>query len=420
MAAYSARQSTYVDTDTIDAADSNNEFDTILAAFNASTGHTHDGTAGEGATIDQLADNDADTMIEVENASDEDIIRFYIGVANVKTQQITLADGVFAPVTTNDVDLGTSSLGWKNVHVDGIVTVDVINEFSAAAGVTIDSVLVKDGAITTTGVIELGNASDTTLARSGAGDVTIEGQAIHRLGGTDITVADGGTGVSTLTDGGLLLGSGTGAITAMAVLADGSIAVGDGATDPVPLAAFTSSTGTLKHESGGLEFNASAVADGDVVVGTGTGTMGLESGTTFRTTVGLGTGDTPEFNGLDIDGGELILDADADTSITADTDDQIDIKIAGADDFQFTANTLTALSGSTIATNTIAETTGASGVTVDGLLIKDSTAAFADGTVATPSITNTGDTNTGVYFPAADTVGVTAGGVEQFRFGRIY
>ena len=124
-----------------------------------------------------------------------------------------------------------------------------------------------------------------------------------------------------------------------------------------------------------------------------------------------------EFTSKDLNGSELILDADADTTITADTDDQIDIRIAGADDFQFTANTLTALSGSTIATNTIAETTGASGVTVDGLLIKDSTAAFADGAVATPSITNTGDTNTGIYFPAADTVGVVAGGTEQFRFG---
>jgi hypothetical protein len=52
--------------------------------------------------------------------------------------------------------------------------------------------------------------------------------------------------------------------------------------------------------------------------------------------------------GTDLDGNELILDADADTSITADTDDQIDIKIAGADDFQFTANTFTAQSGSSI------------------------------------------------------------------------
>ena len=56
---------------------------------------------------------------------------------------------------------------------------------------------------------------------------------------------------------------------------------------------------------------------------------------------------------FDVNGQELILDADADTSITADTDDQIDIKIAGADDFQFTANTFTAQSGSTITTPTL-------------------------------------------------------------------
>jgi len=49
---------------------------------------------------------------------------------------------------------------------------------------------------------------------------------------------------------------------------------------------------------------------------------------------------------IDLNGDELILDLDADTSITADTDDQIDIKIAGADDFRFTANTFTALAGS--------------------------------------------------------------------------
>ncbi len=51
---------------------------------------------------------------------------------------------------------------------------------------------------------------------------------------------------------------------------------------------------------------------------------------------------------VDLNGVELILDADQDTSISADTDDQIDIKIAGADDFQFTANTFTALAGSSV------------------------------------------------------------------------
>jgi len=77
------------------------------------------------------------------------------------------------------------------------------------------------------------------------------------------------------------------------------------------------------------------------------------------------------FAGIDVNGSAIILDADGDTSITADTDDQIDIEIAGADDFQFTANTFTALSGSSILTNTISETTAASGVTIDSVLIKD-------------------------------------------------
>ena len=51
---------------------------------------------------------------------------------------------------------------------------------------------------------------------------------------------------------------------------------------------------------------------------------------------------------MDLNGTELVLDVDADTSITADTDDQIDIKISGADDFRFTANSFNVLSGSTL------------------------------------------------------------------------
>jgi hypothetical protein len=93
------------------------------------------------------------------------------------------------------------------------------------------------------------------------------------------------------------------------------------------------------------------------------------------TAVLLGEGDLIDMNG---EADALVLDADADTTISAPTDDQIDIEISGADDFTFTANTFTALSGSTIKTNTIAETTSANGVTIDGVLLKDGGAVFAD------------------------------------------
>jgi hypothetical protein len=40
---------------------------------------------------------------------------------------------------------------------------------------------------------------------------------------------------------------------------------------------------------------------------------------------------------------------------------------------------------------------------------------FAAGTVSAPAITTTGDTNTGIFFPAADTIAFTEGGVESMR-----
>ena len=43
-------------------------------------------------------------------------------------------------------------------------------------------------------------------------------------------------------------------------------------------------------------------------------------------------------------------------------------------------------------------------------------ASFADGSNSAPSITNTGDTNTGIYFSAADEVAVTTGGTQRVRF----
>ena len=83
-----------------------------------------------------------------------------------------------------------------------------------------------------------------------------------------LDVAAGGTGVGTLTDGGVLIGNGTGDFVAMSVLADGSIIVGDGTTDPVALAAFESSTGDLSVTAGGT--GVSTLTDGGLLIGKGT------------------------------------------------------------------------------------------------------------------------------------------------------
>ena len=61
MTGYSSRQSTYTTGDTIAAADSNDEFDAIVTAFGTS-GHTHDGTSGNGGALSKLAGSNAITI----------------------------------------------------------------------------------------------------------------------------------------------------------------------------------------------------------------------------------------------------------------------------------------------------------------------------------------------------------------------
>jgi len=120
--------------------------------------------------------------------------------------------------------------------------------------------------------------------------------------------------------------------------------------------------------------------------------------------------------GLDIEGRELVLDADGDTSLTADTDDQIDIKIAGADDFRFTANTFTALSGSGVVIPDSGLTLGSTAVTataaeinildgVTGLVAADLTKlAAVDSTAAELNIVDGGTSATSTTVADADRV----------------
>ena len=152
-----------------------------------------------------------------------------VGVAYGGTGVSTFTDGGVL------LGSGASAITAMAVLTDGQMIVgDGTGDPVAESGATLrTSVGVGTGDSPQFTGIELGHATDTTLTKASSGDVNIEGNIIYRAGGTDVPVADGGTGVGTLTDGGVLLGSGTGAITPMAVLADSEMIVGDGSGDPV-------------------------------------------------------------------------------------------------------------------------------------------------------------------------------------------
>jgi len=140
MAGYATRQSTYTTGDVIAEADSNDEFNQLLAAFNASTGHTHDGTAGDGGPISILRDSNAYNRILLDASNNH--LEFYVNVSSSSVQQLRIQDVAIVPITDNDIDLGTSLLEFKDLHLDGTANIDslVADTADINAG-TVDAVI---------------------------------------------------------------------------------------------------------------------------------------------------------------------------------------------------------------------------------------------------------------------------------------
>jgi hypothetical protein len=397
----------------INAADLDGEFDAIVAAFHASTGHVHDGTAANGAPITKLG----------------------------PSQEFIGSSSDFSPKTDNTYDLGSATFEFKDAYIDGTAYIDAIDlngtaitatgteinylsgvtsaiqtqfgnkqpldaELTAIAGLTsaADKVpyftgsgtaavadftsfgrsLVDDAnssaARTTLGLVigtdvqaydpqladvagltptdgnfivgdgtnfvtESGSTARTSLglgsiATQDASNVTITGGSITGI--TDLAVADGGTGASTaanarvnllpsytgnanrvlsINSGGTDVEwstpvSGTGDVVGPSSAVNNRFAAFDGITGKlIKDSTYTSSSfepadaTILKSAAIGVtvqgydaqlaDVAGLAVTDGNFIVGNGTNFV-AESGATARTSLGLGTGDSPEFTAVNI------------------------------------------------------------------------------------------------------------------------
>ncbi len=188
-----------------------------------------------------LADDDVLAVVDVSAGTTHKVRKSTLASALAGVASISADSPLAVSASTGSVTVSTGTIpvskggtGATSLTDGGVLLGSGTGAVTAMGVLSNGQMIVGDG--TTDPVAESGATLRTSIglgsiATQASDSVSITGGSITGI--TDLTVADGGTGASSLTDGGVLLGSGTGAITAMAVLGDGEMIVGDGTTDPV-------------------------------------------------------------------------------------------------------------------------------------------------------------------------------------------
>ena len=385
MAGYSARQASYTTGDTITAAHSNDEFNQVLAAFHATTGHTHDGTAGEGGPITAIRDANVLNRVLVDSTNNH--LEFYVNVSSSSVQQLRIQDGAIVPITDNDIDLGTSSLEFKDLFIDGTANVDTLAaDAISLGGTTITStgaeLNILDGVTSTAAELNILDGVTATAAELNLVDGITAGtvsaslavivdsnkdiSGFRNLSITgDLTVAGDDITMGTNTAGNLLVADGTN-FNSIAVSSLSEISTV--ANDDVFLAIDTSGGGLKK------------IARSAVV--SGLATSGAISNVVEDTTPQLG-------GNLDMNGADIVTTSNADLELAPNGTGHVTVRgntNSGAIQFNCESNShgqiVIAQAHSAGVTNTLTLPAGASSTLVS--LVSEDT--LTNKTLTTPII----------------------------------
>ena len=233
------------------------------------------------------------------------------------------------------------------------IKVDTVSEKTSGSGVTIDGLLIKDGGIS--GDVSLiGTTPTFTIGDAGAEDAALvfDGNAQDFYIALDDSADD------------LVIGKGSAVGTTPAVSIDENLQV-------------------IVHD------NLSLLSDSSVLK------FGTDGDTTLTHTDGTG---------LTLNSTNKICFNDATQYIQGASGTVLDI--AATDEIELTA-TEVEINVTTLDVNGATDLSGA--LTIGGVT------SFPDGSAGAPSITNTGDTNTGIYFSAADAISFSTGGTERMH-----
>ena len=90
----------------INAAPLDGEFDALVSAFAATTGHSHDGTSAEGGPVSKLG----------------------------PSAQLEQTSSALTPSSDNAIDLGTSSAEFKDLYLNGVAYIDKLTVAASNGG----------------------------------------------------------------------------------------------------------------------------------------------------------------------------------------------------------------------------------------------------------------------------------------------
>tara|TARA_R100001163_G_scaffold5377_1_gene6508 strand:- start:3308 stop:5341 length:2034 start_codon:yes stop_codon:yes gene_type:complete len=349
MGANYTRQSTYTDGDTISAADTNDEFDQLLAAFAANTGHTHDGTTGEGGPITTLATNTvtfgtgADTDISVTfdaNSNDgvitwmedEDYFQFSDEILMTTTEKILFRDTALS--------ISSSTDGQLDIDADTEVEITApLVEMSADATVGDDFTLKSDAA-----VLGFGADTDTTLTHVADTGLLLNSTRQLQFGDSGTYIHQSADGVldlvsdteieinaTTIDVNGAIDVSGASTLTGNVTLG-GQLRMPDNTASKLLIADGTS----FEEKAVGDLSEISTVANDDVFLAVDTSGGGLKKIQRSAIVAGLATSgaisnvaedSTPQLGGnLDMNGNDIVTTSNADIDLAPNGTGKVVVK----------------------------------------------------------------------------------------------
>ena len=260
---YVRRSTTEIATgEVIEAADFNNEFNDIVSAFTASTGHSHDGTTSEGGNVTKLlgaaitigdGSSGADIVLTFDGETTDGVLTWMEDEDHFKFSDDIVVDGT-KRLYFNDE-------GGEYIHGDGtdlnLVSGADIN-IPASIGLTFGN----DGEKIEGDGTDLTVSSSAVLTLDAGGGITIDADS-----GT-ITFADGGVSLGTITSSGY---SGTAAVATTVTITDNE------STDESNALIFTAG-GDVDGGNLGLESDGTLTYNPSTGVVTATGFVGALTG----------------------------------------------------------------------------------------------------------------------------------------------